>query len=81
MRAPFCENICENERIGSRRGRAPTDFVCRSTNAIKNSSEFCSTRDGACLRQVTVIVLPAKIEQPHNFSKILSCFFLVFAGK
>ena len=29
----FSENVCENERIGSRRGeRAPENFVCRSAN-------------------------------------------------
>ena len=32
----FSENICENVRIGSRRGggRAPENFVCRSANAL-----------------------------------------------
>ena len=37
--ALFGENVCENERIGSRKGvgdggggRAPVNFVCRSAN-------------------------------------------------
>ena len=84
---PFCGGVdlrCERflvkmyvkmEELGPVGWRAPTNFVCRSANAIKNSSEFCSTRDGACLRQVTVIVLPAKIEQPHNFQKSFHVFF------
>ena len=28
----FSENVCENERIGSCRGHAPENFVCRSAN-------------------------------------------------
>ena len=28
----FGENVCENERIGSRRGHGPENFVCRSAN-------------------------------------------------
>ena len=31
-KALFGENVCENERIGSRGGRAPENFVCRSAN-------------------------------------------------
>ena len=33
MWALFGENVCENERIGSRGGHAPENFVCRSANA------------------------------------------------
>ena len=32
MQVLFGENICENERIGSCRGCAPENFVCRSAN-------------------------------------------------
>ena len=35
MQMLFGENVCENERIGSHRGRrVPEIFVCRSANAI-----------------------------------------------
>ena len=36
MQALFGENVCENERTGSRRGRAPEIFVCRSATVILN---------------------------------------------
>ena len=46
--ALFGENVCENERIGSRRGRAPENFVCRSAIAQgdKNFSSYKVPRLG-----------------------------------
>ena len=37
-RALFGENVCENERIESHRGRAPENFVCRSANGYKGAA-------------------------------------------
>ena len=37
------ENVCENERIGSRKGCAPENLVCRSADAITIFREYCFT--------------------------------------
>ena len=49
----FGENVCENERIGSRwgGGRAPENFVCRSTNVQALLLSHLIGQAGTCTDQ------------------------------
>ena len=58
--ALFGEYVCENERIGYRRGgRVPESFVCRSTNYL--GIKFCTMHQHAQMKQFCLLKRATKI--------------------